>query len=69
MFVQILEDTDEIFVCSVLHWAYQDTVAVILVEEKQVFIYPFGCDWELANEFGFYPLLGIDDIGEDVVGA
>ena len=67
--MQILKETDELFVCPVLNWLDQDTVAVALVEDKYIFISPVVCDWELDGEVGCYPLLGIDYIGEDVVGV
>ena len=60
---------DELFVHSGLHRSYQDTVSVILVEDKYVFTSLVVCDWELAGEVGRCPLLGVDDIGEDLVEA
>ena len=32
--MQILKDTDELFVSPVIHWVDQDNVAVTLVEDK-----------------------------------
>ena len=65
----ILEDTDELFFRPVLHWEYQDTVSFVFVEDKYVFFTPLGGNWESSREVGCYPLLWIDDLGEDVVGA
>ena len=32
--MQILKDTDELYVRPILHWVYQDTVTVIIIEDK-----------------------------------
>ena len=32
--MEILEDTDELFVRPILHWTDQDTVFVVVVEDK-----------------------------------
>ena len=64
-----MEGTYELFVRPVLHWTDQDTVAVVVVEDTSLLITSIGGKWEYYGEVGLYLLLGIDDSGEDVVGA
>ena len=64
-----MEDTDEIFVCPALCRTYQDTVSVVLVENKQLLITSVEVKSESSIEVGCYPLLVINNIGEDVVGT
>ena len=42
--VEVLEDTDELFICSGLHGAYTDNIAVIILEDNPVFVSFVGCD-------------------------
>ena len=67
--MQILEDTDETFVLPIIHWEDRDTVDVLVVEDKYLFITPVGGYWEYSGEVGSYLLLGIDDIVKEVDGA
>ena len=67
--MKVLEYTDEFFIRYGLHGAYTDTISVVLLEGKKIFVSPAGCDLEPAGEVHHYPLLGIDDLSEELVGA
>ena len=42
--MEVLEDADELFVCPLYHGVHKDTVSVIYIEGKRLFVPPVGGD-------------------------
>ena len=64
-----LEDRNDFFIRSSLHGYYQDTIDGIIIEDKKLSVSPVRCEWETASAFGHYLLLGINNLGNDLVGV
>ena len=67
--VEVLEDTDELFICSGIHGEHKDNIDVALIWYKQLSVSFIGCDWELVGEVSTNTFLGINNIVADLVGA